>query len=177
MQQLAQCCNQIKKLAPSGEPDNETTSNKTSGVSHLRINNLISQVNFLASGKMRFPIPRYFFQVLQTTSIKLSVWPQPRVLGEPISLPQGTQLALKVEGVLRHGQKTALFRSVTAISITISTTPPMKNTFDKKVRFPMILFAAYNNLNPFALVIFGEYFLCSVAAQFLRSENNHNIHT
>ena len=133
MQHLAKCCAQIQELAPAGDADNETSSHKTSGVSHLRVGNLISQVELLASGKLRLPIPRYFFQTLQTTSVKLSVWPQPRVLGEPVSVPQGSQLALKVEGVLRHGKKASLFRSVAAICITIATTAPSKNNSDKKV--------------------------------------------
>lgn len=134
MQQLAKCCSQIQELAPAGDADNETSSRKTSGVSHLRVGSLISQVTLLASSKLRLPVPRYFFQTLQTTSVKLSVWPQPRVLGEPVSVPQGSQLSLKVEGVLRHGKRASLFRSVAAISINISTAPPSKNNSDRKVK-------------------------------------------
>ncbi|XP_001602468.2 integrator complex subunit 7 [Nasonia vitripennis] len=132
MQQLAKCCSQIQELAPAGDADNETSSRMTSGISHLRVGSLISQVTLLASSKLRLPVPRYFFQTLQTTSVKLSVWPQPRVLGEPVSVPQGSQLSLKVEGVLRHGKRASLFRSVAAISINISTAPPSKNNTDRK---------------------------------------------
>ncbi|KYM91886.1 Integrator complex subunit 7 [Atta colombica] len=105
---------------------------KNGAISHLRVSCLMSQVTLLAGGTMRLPIPRYFFQTLQTTSIKLSVSPQPRVLGEPVSVPQGSQLALKVEGVLRHGRRASLFRSVAAVCISISTTPPSKINSDQK---------------------------------------------
>lgn len=129
MRQLARCCVELRRLAPSWVGNDC----KTGAISHLRVGCLISQVMLLASGTMRLPIPRYFFQTLQTTSIKLSVSPQPRVLGEPVSVPQGSQLALKVEGVLRHGRRASLFRSVAAVCISISTTPPSKINSDQKV--------------------------------------------
>ncbi|KYM93935.1 Integrator complex subunit 7 [Cyphomyrmex costatus] len=128
MRQLARCCAELRRLAPScvgGE-------SKTGAISHLRVSCLMSQVILLAGGTMRLPIPRYFFQTLQTTSIKLYVSPQPRVLGEPVSVPQGSQLALKVEGVLQHGRRASLFRSVAAVCISISTTPPSKINSDQK---------------------------------------------
>ncbi|KAF7989463.1 hypothetical protein HCN44_008137 [Aphidius gifuensis] len=118
MRQLAKCCVEVKKLSPKWQlNDNEET------ISHSRIESLISQVVLIAGGKVRFPIPRYFFQSLQTTIVKLSVSPQPRVPGEPVFVPQGSQLALKIEGVLRHGDKGSLFRSVAAVSISITTSP------------------------------------------------------
>ncbi|XP_034171663.2 integrator complex subunit 7 [Osmia lignaria lignaria] len=127
MRQLARCCTELRRLAPTyiGE-------NKASALSHSRINCLVSQVMLLAGSKMRLPMPRYYFQALQATSVKLSVSPQPRVLGEPVSVPQGTQLALKVEGVLRHGRRASLYRSVAAVCISISTTPPSKINSDQK---------------------------------------------
>lgn len=128
MRQLARCCTELRRLAPTyiGE-------NKASALSHSRINCLVSQVMLLAGSKMRLPMPRYYFQALQATSVKLSVSPQPRVLGEPVSVPQGSQLALKVEGVLRHGRRASLYRSVAAVCISISTTPPSKINSDQKV--------------------------------------------
>lgn len=129
MRQLARCCAELRHLSPSWVGGDS----KAGAISHLRVSCLISQVTLLADGTMRLPIPRYFFQTLQTTSIKLSVSPQPRVLGEPVSVPQGSQLALKVEGVLRHGRRASLFRSVAAVCISISTTPPSKINSDQKV--------------------------------------------
>ncbi|KAF3428119.1 hypothetical protein E2986_06240 [Frieseomelitta varia] len=127
MRQLARCCTELRRLAPTyiGE-------NKAAALSHSRINCLVSQVMLLAGTKMRLPIPRYYFQALQATSVKLSVSPQPRVLGEPVSVPQGSQLAIKVEGVLRHGRRASLYRSVAAVCISISTTPPSKINSDQK---------------------------------------------
>ena len=129
MRQLARCCTELRRLAPTyiGE-------NKAAALSHSRINCLVSQVMLLAGTKMRLPIPRYYFQALQATSVKLSVSPQPRVLGEPVSVPQGSQLAIKVEGVLRHGRRASLYRSVAAVCISISTTPPSKINSDQKVQ-------------------------------------------
>ncbi|XP_015515140.1 integrator complex subunit 7 [Neodiprion pinetum] len=129
MRQLARCCTEVYRLAPScgREGDGEGGA-----ISHVRVGCLIAQVTLLAGGKVRLPLPRYFFQALQATSVKLSVSPQPRVLGEPVSLPQGSQLALKVEGVLRHGRRASLFRSVAAVCISISTAPPSKINIDQK---------------------------------------------
>lgn len=129
MRQLARCCTELRRLAPPW-----ISEGKNAAISHSRVNCLVSQVMLLAGKKMRLPIPRYYFQSLQSTSVKLSVSPQPRVLGEPVSVPQGSQLALKVEGVLRHGRRASLYRSVAAVCISISTTPPSKINSDQKVR-------------------------------------------
>ncbi|XP_012264224.2 integrator complex subunit 7 [Athalia rosae] len=127
MRQLARCCTEVYRLAPSCTMDGEGGA-----ISHVRVGCLVAQVTLLAGGKVRLPLPRYFFQALQATSVKLSVSPQPRVLGEPVSVPQGSQLALKVEGVLRHGRRASLFRSVAAVCISISTAPPSKINTDQK---------------------------------------------
>ncbi|XP_078049199.1 integrator complex subunit 7 [Augochlora pura] len=127
MRQLARCCTELRRLAPPW-----ISEGKNAAISHSRVNCLISQVMLLAGKKMRLPIPRYYFQSLQSTTVKLSVSPQPRVLGEPVSVPQGSQLALKVEGVLRHGRRASLYRSVAAVCISISTTPPSKINSDQK---------------------------------------------
>ncbi|XP_014602244.1 PREDICTED: integrator complex subunit 7 isoform X2 [Polistes canadensis] len=127
MRQLARYCTELRRLSPPWVGEG-----KAGGISHVRVGCIISQVMLLGAGNMRLPIPRYFFQALQATSVKLSVSPQPRVLGEPVSVPQGSQLALKVEGVLRHGKRASLYRSVSAVCISISTTPPSKINSDQK---------------------------------------------
>ncbi|XP_074098202.1 integrator complex subunit 7 [Cotesia typhae] len=127
MRQLARCCTEVRRLGPTWQ-----VQEKEEAISHSRIESLISQVMLLAGGKIRLPMPRYFFQALQATVVKLSVSPQPRVLGEPVCVPQGSQLALKIEGVLRHGKRSSLFRSVAAVCISISTTPPSKINNDSK---------------------------------------------
>ncbi|KAK0170394.1 hypothetical protein PV328_010962 [Microctonus aethiopoides] len=129
MRQLARCCLEVRRLyAPVLQ-----ISEVEEAISHSRVDALISQVMLLAGGKVRLPMPRYFFQALQATVVKLSVSPQPRVLGEPVCVPQGSQLALKIEGVLRHGKKASLFRSVAAVCISISTCPPSKINSDAKI--------------------------------------------
>ena len=129
MRQISKYLKEVRRLAPPGDIKENDES-----ITHARVECLISQVILLAGGKVRLPLPRYFFQALQTTVVKLSVSPQPRVFGEPVCVPQGSQLALKIEGVLRHGKRGSLFRSVDAVCISISTSPPSKtNAADQKV--------------------------------------------
>ncbi|VEN42656.1 unnamed protein product, partial [Callosobruchus maculatus] len=83
------------------------------------------------------PIPRYFFQVLQSTSVKLAISPQPRVLGEFISVQAGSQLAVKVEGVVQHGTIPGLFRKIKEVVVTVTSqlqsTQKNKECLDPKV--------------------------------------------
>lgn len=67
------------------------------------------------------PIPRYFFQILQSTSVKLAISPQPRVLGEFISVQAGSQLAVKVEGVIQHSMKPGRFRRIHNVVVTVTS--------------------------------------------------------
>lgn len=78
------------------------------------------------------PVPRFFFQVLQSTSVKLAISPQPRVMGEFISVQAGSQLAVKVEGVIQHGTKAGLFRKIkqVAICVTSQLQSPAKSSKD-----------------------------------------------
>lgn len=74
---------------------------------------------------------------------QLAVTPQPRVNGEWINVPSGSQLAVKVEGVILHGSRPGLFRSVSGVVLTLSSQatsrPP---NHDGKVRKIMIFFVA-----------------------------------
>lgn len=67
------------------------------------------------------PIPRYYFQILQSTSVKLAISPQPRVMGEFISVQANSQLAVKVEGVIQHGMKPGLFRKIHEVVVTVTS--------------------------------------------------------
>ncbi|XP_077528383.1 integrator complex subunit 7-like [Haemaphysalis longicornis] len=71
-------------------------------------------------------LPRFFFQALQATTIKLAVSPQQKSTGEPLFLAQQAQLALRVEGVVQHrcGGGRPPYRSVHKVLVTLSTTPP-----------------------------------------------------
>ena len=59
---------------------------------------LLDVVNLLATSQMG--IPRFFFQSLQQTSLKLAVTPQPRSGNEPIGVSNSQHMAIKVEGVI-----------------------------------------------------------------------------
>lgn len=65
-------------------------------------------------------IPRFFFQILQCTSIKLSISPQPRIAGEAVIVQPGSNLVVKIEGVVQHYGKTqSLFRTVDSVQLTL----------------------------------------------------------
>lgn len=67
-------------------------------------------------------IPRFFFQVQQNTSIKLSMTPCPRLPGEAIVVQPSHNLVVKVEGViLNTGAKPCLYRSIDSIQLTLTS--------------------------------------------------------
>lgn len=71
--------------------------------------------------KSPFCIPRFFFQVQQNTSIKLSMSPFPRAAGEAILLQSG-HLVVKVEGVIQNsGAKPCLYRSIDSVQLTLTS--------------------------------------------------------
>lgn len=82
-------------------------------------------------------LPRYFFQALQATTIKLAVSPQQKGTGEPLFLAQQAQLALRVEGVVQHRSPPGSpARTVHKVLVSLTTTPPGRNqnaTTDTKV--------------------------------------------
>lgn len=86
----------------------------------------------LALLKMSFGFPRYFYQALQSTSIKLNLSPSPRASGEPVSIATNTHLALKVEGVIQHGSQPGLFRKVEQVVISVTTASSSNNKSDEK---------------------------------------------
>ena len=67
-------------------------------------------------------IPRFFFQVQQSTSIKLSMSPFPRVAGEAILVQPGHNLVVKVEGVIQNsGAKPCFYRSIESVQLTLTS--------------------------------------------------------
>ena len=64
---------------------------------------------------------------------KLAISPQPRVNGEWISVPSGSQLAVKVEGVIQHGARPGLFRSISGVVLTLSSQLTSRVNPDSKV--------------------------------------------
>ncbi|XP_014239992.1 integrator complex subunit 7 [Cimex lectularius] len=96
----------------------KTFDNSVKAITHQHIECLLQQVELLIASP--FCLPRFFFQVLQSTSVKLAVSPQPKVSGEWIIATSGTQLAVKVEGVIQHASKPGLFRSVEKVMVTLN---------------------------------------------------------
>lgn len=67
-------------------------------------------------------IPRFFFQVQQNTSIKLSMSPFPRPGGEAIVVQSGHNLVVKVEGVIQNsGAKPCFYRSIDSVQLTLTS--------------------------------------------------------
>ncbi|XP_041351587.1 integrator complex subunit 7-like [Gigantopelta aegis] len=71
--------------------------------------------------------PRYFFQTLQSTAVKLAVSPQQNANMEPILVHAETHLTLKVEGVIQHGGRPA-FRHVHTVCISVSSNIQSRST-------------------------------------------------
>lgn len=96
-------------------PENSSCPEKT-----FRLIDFLSQaVLFLVQANLSFP--RFFFQTLQSTTVKLAISPQPSSAGEPVLIRSDTSLTLKVEGVIQKGERPALFRSVKAVNVTVTT--------------------------------------------------------
>ncbi|KAK4882914.1 hypothetical protein RN001_006233 [Aquatica leii] len=118
--QLINCCRNIVKLARYINVD---LGQQT--ITHKHIDLLKKAVEVVSNSSL--PTPRYFFQILQSTTLKLAISPQPRVLGEFISVQCGSQLAVKVEGIVQHGQRPGLFRQVNGILVTVTSQLQMSN--------------------------------------------------
>ncbi|XP_072169985.1 integrator complex subunit 7-like [Diadema setosum] len=82
--------------------------------------------------RMPFGFPRYFYQALQSTSIKLNLSPSPRASGDPVPVATNTHLALKVEGVIQHGSQPGLFRKVDQVVISVNTVLTSSNKSEEK---------------------------------------------
>ncbi|KAL2305989.1 hypothetical protein Nmel_003888 [Mimus melanotis] len=83
--------------------------------------------------KVPLSFQRYFFQKLQSTSIKLALSPSPRNPAEPIAVQNNQQLALKVEGVVQHGSKPGLFRKIQSVCLNVSSVLQSKSGQDYKI--------------------------------------------
>ncbi|KAF7282000.1 hypothetical protein GWI33_003665 [Rhynchophorus ferrugineus] len=112
--ELVKACDSALKVA-----QNLLIDSANSTITHRQVDILKKIVEIIANAS--FPIPRYFFQILQSTSVKLAISPQPRVMGEFISVQAGSQLAVKVEGVIQHGMKPGLFRKIEQVVITVTS--------------------------------------------------------
>ncbi|XP_048107303.1 LOW QUALITY PROTEIN: integrator complex subunit 7 [Alosa alosa] len=109
----------------------ENLSRKHPPVSYLHTACLCDAV--IALLKVPLSFQRYFFQKLQSTSIKLALSPSPRTTSEPIPVQNNQQLALKVEGVVQHGSTPGLFRKIQSVCLNVSSTLQSKTGPDSKV--------------------------------------------
>ncbi|XP_072310167.1 integrator complex subunit 7 [Eucyclogobius newberryi] len=109
----------------------EGLSKKHPPVSYLHTSCLCDAV--IALLKVPLSIERYFFQKLQSTSIKLALSPSPRSPAEPIPVQSSQQLTLKVEGVVQHGSSPGLFRKIQSVCLSVTTTLQSKSGADHKV--------------------------------------------
>nr|XP_014347762.1 PREDICTED: integrator complex subunit 7 [Latimeria chalumnae] len=111
--------------------ETESLGRKYPPVSYLHTACLCNAV--IALLKVPFSFQRYFFQKLQSTSIKLALSPSPRSPTEPIMVQNNQQMALKVEGVVQHGSKPGLFRRIQAVCLHVSSTLQNKTGQDYKI--------------------------------------------
>merc|ERR1719318_538023 len=87
-------------------------------ISHLHTSCLIEVVGLLVAHPL--PYPRFFFQSLQQTKLKLAVTPQPRAVGEPVAVNTSQYLAVKVEGVIeRQGRQVVGGREVARVIVKL----------------------------------------------------------
>ncbi|XP_016935043.3 integrator complex subunit 7 [Drosophila suzukii] len=116
---------QMQKNLPQEPANAKTISNR-----HLDV--IIAQIEIIT--KTPLCLPRYFFQILQSTQIKLSVSPQPRSATEPVNVQSGSNLVIKVEGVLQHFSKQKKhFRRVESVQLSLTSqliTPPPRSSQD-----------------------------------------------
>uniref|UniRef100_A0A3Q2CCK8 Integrator complex subunit 7 n=1 Tax=Cyprinodon variegatus TaxID=28743 RepID=A0A3Q2CCK8_CYPVA len=109
----------------------EGLSKKHPPVSHLHTNCLCDAV--IALLKVPLSFQRYFFQKLQSTSIKLALSPSPRTPSEPIPVQNSQQLTLKVEGVVQHGSTPGLFRKIQSVCLNVTSVLQTKTGPDYKI--------------------------------------------
>ncbi|NXC13684.1 INT7 protein, partial [Corythaeola cristata] len=110
----------------------ESLNRKYAPVSYLASNACLCNA-VIALLKVPLSFQRYFFQKLQSTSIKLALSPSPRNPAEPIAVQNNQQLALKVEGVVQHGSKPGLFRKIQSVCLNVSSVLQSKSGQDYKI--------------------------------------------
>ncbi|XP_078589616.1 integrator complex subunit 7-like [Branchiostoma floridae x Branchiostoma japonicum] len=103
-----------------------------SAITHVQVSSVFKASCMLLREPLHFP--RYFFQALQSTQIKLALSPSQRSVNDPVLVSTDTQLALKVEGVIQHGAKPGLFRAVNKVCLDVSSSSDTKIPQEQKVR-------------------------------------------
>jgi len=89
-------------------------------ISHLHTSCMTSCVRRINACPL--PYPRFFYQSLQETRLKLSITPQPRASSEPVPVNTSQLLAIKVEGVIeRSGVDHKQSRQVSQVLVQLQT--------------------------------------------------------
>ncbi|XP_041069699.1 integrator complex subunit 7 [Carcharodon carcharias] len=141
--------------------DVESLSRKYPPVSYLHTMCLCGAIISLLKVPLSFQ--RYFFQKLQSTSIKLALSPSPRTPTEPITVQNNQQLALKVEGVIQHGSKPGFFRKIQAVCLNVSSSLQTKGVQDYKVLLENLTNEMEQRVEPHNDYFSTQFLLCFAA--------------
>ncbi|XP_048392416.1 integrator complex subunit 7 isoform X2 [Stegostoma tigrinum] len=141
--------------------DVEALNRKYPPVSYLHTMCLCRAIISLLKVPLSFQ--RYFFQKLQSTSIKLALSPSPRTPTEPITVQNNQQLALKVEGVIQHGSKPGFFRKIQAVCLNVSSSLQTKGVQDYKVLPENMTNEMEQRVEPHNDYFSTQFLLCFVA--------------
>lgn len=98
-------------------------------ICHLHTACLSEVVALLTSHPL--PYPRFFYQSLQQTRLKLAVSPQPRTQGEPVAVNTSQYMAVKVEGVI---QRRAARGGRQVAGVTVQLDSALQRSQDGKAR-------------------------------------------
>ncbi|XP_063706873.1 integrator complex subunit 7 [Culicoides brevitarsis] len=109
---LNNCIRVAQELKNLPTSDADSITNKHTDV-------ILAQIDVVTRSSMC--LPRFFFQTLQNTSIKLSLTPQPRNAGEPVVVQPGSNLVVKVEGVVQSTTKSRKksFRQIDSVQLQL----------------------------------------------------------
>lgn len=81
----------------------------------------IAMLNLISTQLLKIPlcIPRFFFQSIQDTCIKLAISPQPKSAGDLIIISNTSSLALRVEGVVVHNNTLPSIRKINKVLLNV----------------------------------------------------------
>ena len=118
--ELAGIVSNIKSVAESFQALASNTSPLARPISHLHTSCLTEVVAKITSHP--FPYPRFFYQSLQQTKIKLQVTPQSKSSGEPVAVNTSQFLAVKVEGVIQRSAVRQRERQLGGVVVQLEST-------------------------------------------------------
>jgi len=117
--ELADFITNIQTVANSFQALASNPSPLAKPISHLHTTCMMEVVAKLTSHPL--PYPRFFYQSLQQTKLKLAITPQPRAAGEPVAVNTSQYMAVKVEGVIqRSGGPAGHFREVAGVVVQLN---------------------------------------------------------